>query len=247
MIRLKNEKQIDGIRKSCKLLAHMFEEIIPKIEPGMTTKDIDDLAVKFIKSNGGKPAWYTVDFPGALCISVNNEVIHGIPSKNRKIKEGDIVSLDGGIVLDGFFSDCAKTIPIGKVSKEAEDLMEITKRALDAGIEACKFGSRIHDISRAVSGVINKKYGIVTDYCGHGVGLSVHEDPSVPNDVVGGANPRLQEGMVLAIEPMINLGTGDVELLDDDWTVVTCDGKISSHQEHTVAIFRDHTEILTII
>ena len=172
MIRLKNEKQIDGIRKSCKLLAHMFEEIIPKIEPGMSTKDIDDLAVKFIKSNGGKPAWYTVDFPGALCISVNNEVIHGIPSKNRKIKEGDIVSLDGGIVLDGFFSDCAKTIPIGKVSKEAEDLMEITKRALDAGIEACKFGSRIHDISRAVSGVINKKYGIVTDYCGHGVGSS---------------------------------------------------------------------------
>ena len=158
-----------------------------------------------------------------------------IPGFIGKIKEGDIVSLDGGIVLDGFFSDCAKTIPIGKVSKEAEDLMEITKRALDAGIEACKFGSRIHDISRAVSGVINKKYGIVTDYCGHGVGLSVHEDPSVPNDVVGGANPRLQEGMVLAIEPMINLGTGDVELLDDDWTVVTCDGKISSHQEHTVA------------
>jgi methionyl aminopeptidase len=182
-----------------------------------------------------------------LCISVNNEVIHGIPSKNRKIKEGDIVSLDGGIVLDGFFSDCAKTIPIGNVSKEAQDLMEITKRALDAGIEACKFGSRIHDISRAVSGVINKKYGIVTDYCGHGVGLAVHEDPAVPNDLVGGSNPRLQEGMVLAIEPMINLGTGDVEVLDDDWTVVTCDGKISSHQEHTVVVFRDHTEILTII
>ena len=163
------------------------------------------------------------------------------------LSDEDASEEDGGIVLDGFFSDCAKTIPIGKVSKEAEDLMEITKRALDAGIEACTFGNRIHDISRAVSGVINKKYGIVTDYCGHGVGLSVHEDPSVPNDLVGGANPRLQEGMVLAIEPMINLGTGDVELLDDDWTVVTCDGKISSHQEHTVVVFKDHTEILTII
>ncbi|MGP1587651.1 MAG: type I methionyl aminopeptidase [Treponemataceae bacterium] len=247
MIRLKNEKQIDGIRKSCKLLALMFEQIIPKIHAGMSTKEIDDLAVKFIKTHGGVPAWYSCDFPGALCISVNNEVIHGIPSKNKKIKEGDIVSLDGGIDLDGYISDSCRTIAIGKVSKEAEDLMDITKKALLAGISACKVGNRISDISNAVSQTVGRKYGIVTDYCGHGVGLAVHEDPSIPNLFLGGPNPRIQEGMVVAIEPMINIGTGDVKVLDDEWTVVTADGKLSAHQEHTVAVFKDHTEILTIL
>ena len=247
MIRLKNEKQIDGIRKSCKLLAQMFDEIIPKIHAGMSTYDIDQLAVKFIKAHGGTPAWYSTGFPGALCISVNDEVIHGIPSKHRHIKEGDIVSLDGGIDLDGYISDSCRTIPIGKVSQEAQDLMDITKKALMAGIAACKVGNRIADISNAVSGVINGKYGIVTEYCGHGVGLDVHEDPNVPNLFLGGSNPRIKPGMVLAIEPMINLGTGDVELLDDEWTVVTADGKISAHQEHTVAVFKDHTEILTTL
>ena len=247
MIRLKNEKQIDGIRKSCKLLAQMFDEIIPQIHAGMTTYEIDQLAVKFIKAHGGTPAWYSCDFPGALCISVNDEVIHGIPSKHKKIKEGDIVSLDGGIDLDGYISDSCRTIPIGKVSKEAEDLMEITKKGLMAGIAACKVGNRISDVANAVSSTVGPKYGIVTDYCGHGVGLEVHEDPNVPNLFLGGPNPRIQPGMVLAIEPMINLGTGDVELLDDDWTVVTADGKISAHQEHTVAVFRDHTEILTAL
>lgn len=247
MIRLKNEKQIDGIRKSCKLLAQMFDEIIPKIHAGMTTKDIDDLAVHFIKAHGGSPAWYKEDFPGALCISVNEEVIHGIPSKHRKIQEGDIVSLDGGIDLDGFISDSTRTICIGNVSAEAQALVDITKKALDAGIAACKVGNRISDISNAVFAVVNPKYGVVTDYCGHGVGLDVHEDPSIPNAPMPGANPRIQAGMVLAIEPMINIGTGDVELLDNDWTVVTADGKLSCHQEHTVAVFADHTEILTIL
>ena len=247
MIKLKNEKQIDGIRKSCKLLAQMFEEIIPHIKAGMSTKDIDNLAVNFIKKYGGKPAWYACDFPGALCISVNNEVIHGIPSKHRYVKEGDIVSLDGGIDLNGYISDSCRTIPIGKVSKEAEDLMNITKKSLDAGIQACKVGNRIRDIADAVTATVGPKYGIVTDYCGHGVGLDIHEDPCVPNKFCGGSNPRILAGMVLAIEPMINLGTGDVEVLDDDWTVVTCDGKISAHQEHTVAVFPDHTEILTML
>ena len=247
MIHLKNEKQIDGIRKSCKLLAQMFDEIIPKIHAGMTTKEIDNLAVNFIEKYGGSPAWYLCDFPGALCISVNNEVIHGIPSKKHVVHEGDIVSLDGGINLNGYISDSCRTIPIGHVSKEAQDLMDITKKALMAGIDACKAGNRISDIANAVSGVIDGKYGIVTEYCGHGVGLDVHEDPNVPNLFLGGPNPRIKPGMVLAIEPMINLGTGDVELLDDDWTVVTADGKISAHQEHTVAVFKDHTEILSIL
>ncbi len=246
MIRLKNEKQIDGIRKSCKLLAQMFDEIIPKIHAGMTTKEIDNMAVNFMTSHGGTPAWYHEDYPGAVCISINDEVIHGIPDKNRRLKEGDIVSLDAGIDLDGYISDATRTIAIGKVSDEAELLMRVTKEALKAGIAACKVGNRIHDIAKAVTKVCEPYgYGIVYQFCGHGVGLEVHEDPSVPNVVDGGANPRIQAGMVLAIEPMINIGDAEVEILDDGWTVVTADGSLSCHEEHTVAVFKDHTEILT--
>ncbi|MCM1322174.1 MAG: type I methionyl aminopeptidase [Bacteroides sp.] len=248
MICLKNEKQIDGIRKSCRLLAELYDCIIPQIHAGMTTHDIDVLCVDFIKKHGGKPAWYEEDFPGAACISVNDEVIHGVPSKHKKIADGDIVSLDIGINLGGYISDSARTIPVGRVSPEAEKLMAVTKECLAAGIAACRAGNRIRDITDAVYETASRAgYGVVYDYCGHGVGLAVHEDPSIPNAPCrGGANPRIQAGMVLAIEPMINLGTADVDLLDDGWTVVTADGKISAHEEHTVAVFPDHTEILTV-
>lgn len=248
MIRIKNEKQIEGIRKSCKLLAQLFEELLPKVKEGMSTKAVDDICVEFITRYGGKPAWYQEGFPGAACISVNEEVIHGLPSKKRILKEGDIVSLDIGINLDGYISDATRSIGIGKMSSDAVRLMETAKRCLDAGISACIAGNRIRDISAAVADAAEReRFGIVTDFCGHGVGLEVHEDPSIPNKPHPGANPRIQSGMVLAIEPMINLGTGDVELLSDQWTVVTADRKISSHEEHTVAVFPDHTEILTII
>ncbi|MBO4508629.1 MAG: type I methionyl aminopeptidase [Spirochaetaceae bacterium] len=246
MIRLKNDKQIAGIRKSCHLLADLYKEIIPQVKAGMSTRDIDDLCVDFIVRHGGKPAWYKEDFDGAACISINDEVIHGIPSRHRKIHNGDIVSLDIGIDLDGYISDSAVTLAIGHVSDEAQRLMKVTKECLAAGIAACKAGNRIRDISNAVSAVAEAAgFGIVTDFCGHGVGLDVHEDPSVPNKACGGPNPRIQPGMVLAIEPMINLGTGDVYELDDGWTIVTADGKLSCHEEHTVAVFADHTEILT--
>jgi len=248
MIRIKNEKQIDGIRKSCKLLAQLFEELLPKVKEGMSTKAVDDICVEFITRHGGKPAWYQEGFPGAACISVNEEVIHGLPSKKRILKEGDIVSLDIGINLDGYISDATKSVGIGKMSAEALHLMETTKHCLSAGIEACIAGNRIRDISTAVAAVAQREgFGIVTDFCGHGVGLDVHEDPSIPNKPHPGANPRIQSGMVLAIEPMINLGSGDVELLSDQWTIVTADRRLSSHEEHTVAVFPDHTEILTII
>lgn len=249
MIVLKNKYQVEGIRKSCKLLAQMFEEILPKVKVGMTTKQLDDLAVNFIKSHGGEPAWYREGFPGALCISINNEVIHGIPSKNRKIKDGDIVSIDAGIDLDGYISDCTKTIAVGNVSSEVKKLMDVTKECLKAGIAACKVGNRINDISQAVYDVASKHgYGVVYVFTGHGVGLEVHEDPCVPNvPKKNGANPRIQAGMVLAIEPMINMGSADVEVLDDEWTIVTADGSISCHEEHTVAVFPDHTEILTVL
>lgn len=248
MIRIKNEKQIDGIRRSCKLLAQLFEELLPKIKEGMSTKEIDDICVEFIKRYGGKPAWYQEGFPGAACISINEEVIHGIPSKKRIVREGDIVSLDIGINLDGYISDATRSIGIGKMSKDALRLMDTTKECLRAGIEACIAGNRIRDISAAVAAAAEREgFGIVTDFCGHGVGLDVHEDPSVPNKPYPGANPRIQSGMVLAIEPMINLGTGDVELLSDQWTIVTADREISAHEEHTVAVFSDHTEILTVL
>ncbi|MBQ0001999.1 MAG: type I methionyl aminopeptidase [Treponema sp.] len=247
MIRLKNEDEINGIRKSCRLLAEMFKFVIPQVKVGMSTKDVDDLCVKFIKSHGGTPAWYREDFPGAACISINNEVIHGIPSKKRIIKDGDIVSLDVGIDLDGYISDSTHSVLVGNVPAEVRKLDEVTLECLRAGIAACKVGNRIKDISRAVEEIALKHgYGIVSDYCGHGVGLDVHEDPNVPNvtDWAGG-NPRIQAGMVLAIEPMINLGTGDVILADDGWTVLTRDGKPSAHEEHTVAVFEDHTEVLS--
>lgn len=247
MIRLKNEKQIAGIRESCHLLADLYKWLIPQVQAGMSTRDIDDLCVDFITKHGGKPAWYREGFDGAACISVNDAVIHGIPSKKFKIHNGDIVSLDIGIDLNGYISDSAVTIPVGKVSEEAERLMTVTKECLAAGIAACKVGNRIKDISNAVYEVASKAgFGVVHEFCGHGVGLDVHEDPSIPNLPVGGPNPRIQAGMVLAIEPMINLGTGDVCVLNDDWTIVTADGKLSAHEEHTVAVFQDHTEILTL-
>ncbi|MDR3283754.1 MAG: type I methionyl aminopeptidase [Treponema sp.] len=247
MIHLKNEKQIAGIRQSCILLSSLYRELIPQVKPGISTGDIDDFCRKYIAKNGGRPAWFREDFPGAACVSVNEEVIHGIPSKNRKIKNGDLVSIDIGIDLGGFISDSAVTVPVGVVSSGAAHLVRVTHECLDAGIAACRPGNRISDISKAVYAVAQAAgFGVVHEYCGHGVGLDVHEDPSIPNVPGGrGANPRIQAGMVLAIEPMINLGTGDVDLLEDGWTVVTADRKLSAHEEHTVVVFANHTEVLT--
>lgn len=246
MIRLKNLDEINGIRKSCHLLADMFNYVLPLVKAGLSTKDVDNLCKDFIMSHGGTPAWYQEDFPGAACISINNEVIHGIPSKKRIIKNGDLVSIDVGINLNGFISDSTHSVLVGNVKPELRKLDEVTLECLAAGIEACRVGNRISDISNAVYSIAKKhNYGVVYDYCGHGVGLKVHEDPSVPNYPFRGANPRIKEGMVLAIEPMINLGTDDVYVAEDGWTVLTDDGLASAHEEHTVAVFADHTEILT--
>jgi methionyl aminopeptidase len=249
MIRLKNEKQIDGIRESCHMLAAMYKELRPLVKPGMTTLDIDKWVENWIKKAGGKPAFKGYGprdnpFPGSVCISVNNEVIHGIPGK-RRIRDGDLVSLDGGIDLGGYISDSAITLEIGHITGAWHKLNKATEECLYKGIEAAKYGQRLLQIGRAVESCAKEQgFGVVHDYCGHGVGLALHEDPSVPN-YPHGSNPKLMAGMVIAIEPMINLGTGDVELLDNGWTVVTADGKPSCHWEHTVAIFKDHTEILT--
>ena len=248
MIYLKTEEQINGIRKACHLTADMFNELLPKIHAGMSTKDIDNLFKNYILGHGGTPAWYREDFPGAVCISINNEVIHGIPSKKRIVHDGDLVSLDVGIDLDGYISDTTHSVLIGNVKPEVRKLKEVTEECLKAGIAACVVGNRISDIANAVYEIADKHgYGVVYDYCGHGVGLDVHEDPSVPNCPFKGANPRIKAGMVLAIEPMINLGVPEVEVADDGWTVLTADGAVSCHEEHTVAVFEDHTEVLTAL
>jgi methionyl aminopeptidase len=249
LIRLKNKTQVDGIRDSCKMLAALFREIGPLVKAGVTGCELDEWARTWIKKGGGRPAFQGYGsrknpFPGALCISVNEEVIHGIPSK-RKLKDGDLVGIDAGIDLGGYISDMAVSFEVGRVSPEVQRLSEATRAALYQGIQAARAGDRLLQISRAVESFIRPKgYGIVDQFCGHGVGLDVHEDPSVPN-VPHGANPKLREGMVLAIEPMICLGTGSVNILDDGWTVVTADGQVSAHWEHTIAIFNDRTEILT--
>jgi methionyl aminopeptidase len=248
MIRIKNEKQIEGIRQSCKALARLYRVLLPLVQEGVSTGELDAFCVDFIKKIGGKPAWYSQKFPGAACISVNEEVIHGIPSDKRIIRNGDLVSLDIGIDLGGYISDSAITVPVGKQGAQELKLLETTKECLAAGIAACRNGNRISDISHAVyDRATAAGFGVVYEYCGHGVGLSVHEDPQIPNVPERGPNPRIVPGLVLAIEPMINMGTVDVDVLDDGWTVVTADKRKSCHMEHTVAVFQDHTEVLTML
>jgi len=248
MIQLKTDEQIDRIRKSCHLTADMFNTLLPKIKAGMSTKDVDDLFKNYIISHGGTPAWYHEDFPGAVCISINDEVIHGVPSKKRIIKDGDLVSLDVGIDLDGYISDTTHSILIGNVKPEVKKLHEVTKQCLQAAIDACVVGNRISDISNAVYEIAQANgYGVVYDFCGHGVGLEVHEDPSVPNCPFSGKNPRIKPGMVLALEPMINLGVPEVEVAEDGWTILTDDGSLSAHYENTILITEKEPEILTLL
>lgn len=248
MIKLKSINEINGIRESCKLLAETHKEIAKLVEVGISTIELDKFARDYIEKRGGVPAFLGyMDYPASLCTSINEVVIHGIPS-TRKLISRDIISLDLGINLDGYFSDAAVTLPVGNISAEAEKLIKITKESLFLGIEQAVMGNRIHNISRAVyNHAKNENYGVVRDFCGHGVGFSPHESPQVPNYVGSGPNPRIKKGMVLAIEPMINLGVDDVRVLDDEWTVLTMDKKISAHWEHTVAVFEDHTEILTVL
>lgn len=251
MITLKTADQIKYIRESCQLLAQLHNSLETFIEEGMTTLEIDKYSYDFITKHRGTPAFLNyMGFPASTCISINEEVIHGIPSK-RVIKKGDVVSLDIGINLNGYFSDAARTHIIGEPhDEEIKKLVEVTEHSLYAGIEGSKKpNARIHDISAPIFTLANSHgFGVVRDYCGHGVGLAVHEDPQIPNYVgARAANPRLRVGMVLAIEPMINLGTKNVILLEDGWTVVTADGKPSAHFEHTIAVTEEGIQILTQI
>ena len=245
-IRLKNERQMAGIRASCALLSETLSKIKDLVVPGALPTEIDAVAREHIEKNGGRPAFLGYHgFPASICFSLNNAVIHGIPD-NTPLKAGDVASIDCGIELDGYYSDSAFTVAAGDPGADVRKLMSVTEESLYRGIEAAVAGNRVKDISRAIyDHIVPHSYGIVRPYCGHGVGLSLHEDPQVPNYVGRGPNPRLKPGMVLAIEPMVNLGDDDVAVLDDDWTVVTADDSVSVHFEHTIAIHDGWTEILT--
>ncbi|MBN1699543.1 MAG: type I methionyl aminopeptidase [Spirochaetales bacterium] len=246
MIKLKSLDEIARIRESGILLAKTLVKIRDLIAPGITTKELDEVAYEYIRSHGGKPAFLGYfDYPASLCISINDEVIHGIPS-HRKLEEGDIVGIDLGVDLKGFYSDACFTAGVGAISNDRRRLCEVTKECLYRAIGEARPGNRLHAISRAVYDHAREYgYDVVRKFCGHGVGFELHEDPQVFNYINSGPNPRLKPGMVLAIEPMVNAGTYDINILEDGWTVVTADGKDSAHFEHTIAIHSDYTEILT--
>lgn len=234
------------IRDSCAVLVEALRAVEGLIAPGVTTEALDRAAHECIIGNEAKPSFLGyMGYPASLCVSINNEVIHGIPGK-RRLREGDIVSLDLGVELKGYYSDMARTYPVGRISEDRQKLLTVTRECLELATEAAVCGNRIHDIARAVSGrAARNGFGVVRQYCGHGVGFAQHEDPQIPNYIGSGPNARLKPGMTIAIEPMINAGSWEVEILDDDWTVVTADGSDSAHFEYTLAIHRNRTEILT--
>ena len=246
MISIKSEREIELLKVAGQIVGDTHKYLIPFIKPGITTKELDNLAHKYIISRGATPSFLGYEgYPGSICTSVNEEVVHGIPS-NRKLKNGDIISIDIGACYKGYHGDSAWTYTVGHVNKEALDLMKHTEESLFAGLSVVKEGAHIGDIGYAVSEVA-KKYnlGVVKELVGHGVGSHLHEDPDVPNYGRQGTGPVLKAGMVIAVEPMLNLGTPNIYILDDDWTFITADDKPSAHFEHTVVVTKDGYEILT--
>ena len=249
MIHLKSAKEIEIMRGASKIVAEILLELREIVRDGATTADVDKVAEELTLKKKAKPAFKGYrGFPASLCISINDQVVHGIPSPKRVLKTGDIVGLDFGVIYDGYYGDSAVTVSIGAVPPEVDRLMKVTEQCLYRAIEQAVPGNFISDISAAVQKLAEENnYGIVREFCGHGIGRSLHEDPPVLNYVQNGKGPKLKPGLVLAIEPMINLGTEKVRVLEDGWTVVTADGQPSAHFEHTIAITPNGPEILTKI
>jgi methionyl aminopeptidase len=246
MIILKSPMEIEIMRAAGGIVAQTLEKLKEVIKPGITTRELDQLAEEFMIASGAVPAFKGYrGFPASICTSINDQVVHGIPGLNR-LENGDIVSIDIGVVYNGYYGDAAATFAVGEISDEAERLIKVTREGLFKGIEQAVEGNRLSDISHAVQRYVEGNgYSVVRDYVGHGIGQNMHEDPQVPNFGMPGKGPRLKEGMVLAIEPMVNQGNYHVRTLKDNWTVVTADGNLSAHFEHTVAITKRGPLILT--
>lgn len=249
IIVLKTPEEIERIRESCRIVVEILQGLKELARPGITTYDLDRFSEEEARKRGAKPAFKGYrGYPCSLCTSVNNEVVHGIPSAKRYLKEGDILSLDFGILYNGYYGDAAITIPIGSVSGEARRLIEVTEKALCAAVDKALPGNRLFDISAAIQQCVEEAgFSVVRDFVGHGIGRELHEPPQVPNFGTPGRGVRLKKGMVLAIEPMVNAGRPEVKILDDGWTAVTVDGSLSAHFEHTVAITQNGPDILTRI
>ena len=252
MIYIKTQKEIDFIRASCRIVAETLRLVKSNVKAGMTTIELDRIAEDYIRSNSAVPAFKGYSqgglpgFPGSVCTSINDAVVHGIPGQVR-LEEGDIISLDVGVLKNNFYGDAATSVAVGKISDKKRNLLEVTEKSLQLGIEQAKNGNRVHDISAAVQEYVEQNgFSIVRDLCGHGVGKFLHEDPSIPNFGRRGTGPRLKNGMTLAIEPMVNAAGYEVITASDGWTVLTADGSPSAHFEHTILILDNSPEILTV-
>lgn len=247
-VSIKSAREIELMREAGNILAIVHEELEKFLHPGVSTLDIDRKGYEIIKSYDCIPSFLNYNgYPASICVSVNDEVVHGIPNKKRILNEGDIVSLDAGVVYQGYHSDAARTYGIGEIDKEAQRLIDVTKQSFFEGIRFAKEGNHLHDISKAIQKYVESNgFSVVRDLVGHGVGKELHEEPQIPNFKTIGRGPQLVEGMTLAIEPMVNQGAYDVWWLEDDWTVVTRDGSLSAHYENTVLVTKEGPEILSV-
>lgn len=246
MIVCRSKAEIEKIQRSCRIVAEVLDRVSRMVEPGVTTKQLDSYAEELILKAGAAPAFKGYrGYPASICTSVNQQVVHGIPSDYR-LKEGDIVGIDVGVVVDGYYGDAAVTVPVGEISDELKRLIRVTRDALERGIEQARANNRLYDISAAIQRHAEAHgFSVVREFVGHGIGTKLHEEPQVPNYGKPGTGPRLREGMVLAIEPMVNTGGWQVRVLPDNWTVVTVDGGFSAHFEHSVAITENGPLVLT--
>ena len=246
-VELKSRDEIALMRDAGRIVCEILDELERSVAPGVTTWELDQLAEKLIHQKGAKPAFKGYQgFPACLCASINHEVVHGIPSKKRKLEAGDLMKLDFGVIYKGYFGDSARTVPVGKVTAEAQALLDATRESLYAGIHAMQPGNRLGDIGAAVQRhAEGKGFSVVRDFVGHGIGKKLHEQPQVPNFGQPNTGMKLRPGMVLAVEPMVNAGTFEVEVLEDEWTAVTADRKLSAHFEHTILITEEGPDILT--
>lgn len=248
MITIKSHHELQLMREAAKVTAHILEMMDEIIRPGITTAEIDHIVEKEIRKHNMVPAFKGYGgFPASICASVNEMIVHGIPS-DRKLTEGDIISIDTGTIYKGYYSDAARTYPVGNVSDEAKKLIQVTKESFFEGLKYCREGCRLGDVSHAIqTHVESNGFAVVKDFVGHGIGSNMHEDPQIPNYGKAGRGPRLEAGMVLAIEPMVNVGTDEMMVLEDEWTAVTLDGSLSAHYENTVVITHGEPEILTLL